>query len=319
MRIFPRRCVAIMATALASAVALTGCTRGPGETEATSTPGSAVAASEERVASLGLGDVDTLLALGVTPVAIAPWGSEGDADPSGVGPWSKELLGDAEPVKIFNTGAGFTADVLEQVTASDPSLIVAVNQAVDANAKSSLEKIAPTVVKPEEFPDWQVPWEKQVVTIAEAVGKEAEGAELVEKTEQTFVDFRKEHADVQGKKAAIVMPYDGKIGLYTSGDGRGQFIENLGFEIPAELEGDGSSFFVDYAPENYAALNGVDYLFVLDYYGAVDALKDDPTFQNLEVVKDGRVRYLETDVGNAMSMPNPVTIPWASEKVADKL
>lgn len=85
------------------------------------------------------------------------------------------------------------------------------------------------------------------------------------------------------------------------------------------MRGDGSNFFVDYAPENYAALNDVDYLFVLDYNGSVDALKNTPAFADLDVVRDGRVRYLETDAGNAMSMPNPVTIPWAIEKFAEQL
>lgn len=36
-------------------------------------------------------------------------------------------------------------------------------------------------------------------------------------------------------------------------------------------------------------------------------------------VKDDRVRYLDTDTGNAMSMPNPVTIPWAVDKFEEKL
>ena len=124
---------------------------------------------------------------------------------------------------------------------------------------------------------------------------------------------------MQGARAAIVMPYDGKIGLYTAEDGRGQFVEDLGFDIPDELQGDGSTFFVDYAPENYTELNDVDYLFVLDYNGLVDQIKNDPTFKNLEVVRDGRVHYLDTDTGSAMSMPNPVTIPWVAERFEEQL
>lgn len=304
---------AIAATFTAAALALAGCSRGEGESTAEQ------AGQEMRVASLGLGDVDTLLALDVTPVAIAPWGAQGDGDPSGVGPWSKELLGDATPATIYNTASGFTADILEQVTASDPTQIIAVNQAVDAQAKESLEKIAPVTLKPEGYEDWQIPWDKQVETIAGAVGKAPQGEKLIEETEKAFADFKQAHPELEGKSAAIVMPYDGKIGLYTSGDGRGQFIEDLGFTIPEQLQGDGSTFFVDYAPENYAALNDVDYLFVLDYNGAVDALMSDATFQGLDVVRDGRVRYLETDVGNAMSMPNPVTIPWAIDKFEGQL
>ncbi|WP_288832326.1 ABC transporter substrate-binding protein [uncultured Corynebacterium sp.] len=313
MSLLGRKPTVAVAAITAAALALAGCSRGEGE------PAAEQAGQDMRVASLGLGDVDTLLALDVTPVAIAPWGAQGDGDPSGVGPWSKELLGDATPATIYNTASGFTADVLEHVTASDPTQIIAVNQAVDAQAKESLEKIAPTALKPEGYEDWQIPWDKQVETIAGAVGKASQGEKLIEETEKAFADFKRDHPELQGKRAAIVMPYDGKIGLYTSGDGRGQFIEDLGFTIPEQLQGDGSSFFVDYAPENYASLNDVDYLFVLDYNGAADALKNDATFQGLEVVRDGRVRYLETDVGNAMSMPNPVTIPWAIDKFEGQL
>ena len=309
-----RRAKAVLAIVSAAAIALTGCSRGSGEDSA-----GAGSADEVRVASLGLGDADTVLALGITPVAVAPWGAQGDGDPSGVGPWAKELLGDAQPEVIYNTASGFTADVLEQVTASDPTQIIAVNQAVDQEAQKSLEEIAPLTIKPEGFEDWQVPWEEQVKTIASAVEKEEEGDKLIDKAQGAFDKFKESHPELNGKRAAIVMPYDGKLGLYTSDDGRGQFIEDLGFEIPQELEGDGSSFFVDYAPENYSQLNNVDYLFVLDYNGAVDELKKDSTFQGLDVVKDGRVRYLETDTGNAMSMPNPLTIPWAVDKFEEQL
>ncbi|MFG6302076.1 ABC transporter substrate-binding protein [Corynebacterium hesseae] len=314
MVVIHRRAKAVLAIVSAAAIALTGCSRGSGEDSA-----GAGSAEEVRVASLGLGDADTVLALGITPVAVAPWGAQGDGDPSGVGPWAKELLGDAQPEVIYNTASGFTADVLEQVTASDPTQIIAVNQAVDQEAQKSLEEIAPLTMKPEGFEDWQVPWEEQVKTIASAVEKEEEGDKLIDKAQGAFDEFKESHPELNGKRAAIVMPYDGKLGLYTSDDGRGQFIEDLGFEIPQELEGDGSSFFVDYAPENYSQLNNVDYLFVLDYNGAVDELKKDSTFQGLDVVKDGRVRYLETDTGNAMSMPNPLTIPWAVDKFEEQL
>ncbi|WP_410762434.1 ABC transporter substrate-binding protein [Corynebacterium rhinophilum] len=315
MKIFGRRTMGVVALLSVGAVALAGCSRGEGDESTQSTD----AASEERVASLGLGDADTLLALGITPVTVAPWGAEGDGDPSGVGPWAKKLLGDAKPEVIYNTATGFTAETFEQITAADPTKIIAVNQAVDARTKESLEEIAATTVKPDEYEDWQVPWEDQVEAIADAVDKEDEGDKLIADTEKAFEEFRREHTELQGKSAAIVMPYDGKIGLYTDEDGRGQFIEDLGMEIPDELQGDGSSFFVDIAPENYAKLNQVDHLFVLDYNGSADVLKKDRTFQGLDIVKDGRVRYLDTDTGNAMSMPNPVTIPWAMDKFEEKL
>ncbi|WPF65667.1 MULTISPECIES: ABC transporter substrate-binding protein [unclassified Corynebacterium] len=303
------------AVLMVSALAITGCSRAS-DSESGS---SASEGSNDRVAALGLGDSDTLLALGVTPSVVAPFGSEGEVDPSGVGPWAKDLLGDAKPTVIYNTSAGFSAEIIEQVTAADPSKIIAVNTAMDDQAVEALEKIAPTTLKPEDATNWQIPWDTQVTTIAGAVDKGDEGKELIEKTEKAFEDFKKEHPEVQGKTAAIVLPYDGQIGLYTSGDGRGQMVEDMGFEIPDSLEGDGDTFYRAIAPENYDELNEVDYLFVLDYNGSAEALKNDETFKNLDVTRDGRVRYLDSDTGTAMSMPNPVTIPWAIEKFSDQL
>ena len=73
MKIFGRRSLGAVAVLSAGAVALGGCSRGEGDETAKATD----ASSEQRVASLGLGDADTLLALGITPVTVAPWGAEG--------------------------------------------------------------------------------------------------------------------------------------------------------------------------------------------------------------------------------------------------
>ncbi|WP_448851588.1 ABC transporter substrate-binding protein [Corynebacterium sp. 335C] len=308
----------VAAVLLAGALALTGCSRGEGgEAGGGETAGGA---ADERIAAVGLGDGDTLLALGKEPVLVATWGSPGDVGPSHVGPWAEPLLGDNPPEGVDNAGRGFSAEVLETIAAADPTQIIAVNNAVDEQAEKALNDIAPTTVKPEGTVDWQIPWPDQVRAIAAAVGEEEKGEELITETEADFENFRKEHGDLQGDTAAIVMPYEGKIGIYTSGDGRGQFIESLGFTIPESIEGpDPETFYRDIALEEYDVLNDVEHLFVLDYKGAVDALKQDDTFMNLDVVKDGRVKFLSEDVGNAMSMPNPVTIPWVIDQIKQEL
>ena len=63
----------------------------------------------------------------------------------------------------------------------------------------------------------------------------------------------------------------------------------------------------------------MDYLFVLDYYGAIDALKNDENFMDLDVNKRGGLYWLDTDTANAMSMPNPLSIPYAVEQIEEQL
>ena len=123
-----KRIIKAAALAAVTALALTGCSRGD---EGAGTDAGANGEGVERIAAVGLGDADTLLALGIEPVLVAPWGAEGDVDESGVGPWSKELLGDARPDVVYGTGTGFTAETVEKIAASDPPKIFAVNNAVD--------------------------------------------------------------------------------------------------------------------------------------------------------------------------------------------
>src|SRR5699024_6554071 len=114
----------------------------------------------------------------------APWGAKGDGHPSGVGPWAMDELGDARPPTIYGTAKGFTANVIEQVASTDPTKIIAVNNKVDDQARADLEQIAPVTVHPPEYEDWQVPWQAQVMTIADAVDKHDEGQKLVQQSER---------------------------------------------------------------------------------------------------------------------------------------
>lgn len=312
----PHTLKGLAATVTATALMLAGCSSE--SNDAGSTDASDAAGSNDRIVTMGLGDVDTVLALGEQPVGYTTWEPEGSGDPSGLGPWAKDKL-IADPNPIRDTTTNFTTDTAEKVASLDPTKIIAVNSGFEADNKALLEQIAPTTFHADSYADWQVPWDEQVKEIASALGKEDEGQQLIDDSEKAFSDFRDAHPELQGKSAVIVMPYDGKLGVYTSGDGRGAFLEKLGFTIPEKFNGDGSSYFVDWSPENYSDLNDVDYVFVLDFHGTADALKSDSVFQGLDVTKRGGVRWLDTDTANAMSMPNPLSIPYAIDQINQQL
>ena len=317
MTLFTSRALKGIAATFTAALMLASCSSG--SSDSTTAPETSDAnGSEERIVTMGLGDVDTVLALGEQPVGYATWQQEGTGDPSGLGPWAKDKL-TVEPNPLRDTTTEFSTDTAEQVASLNPTKIIAVNSGLEADKRALLEQIAPTTFHSGEYQDWQVPWDEQIKEISKALNKEAEGEKLIADSEKAFQDFREAHPELQGKTAVIGMPYDGKFGVYTSGDGRGSFIEKLGFKIPEKFNGDGSSFFLDWSPENYADFNDVDYLFVLDYYGAIDALKNDATFMDLDVNKRGGVYWLDTDTANAMSTPNPLTIPYAIDQFKKQL
>ena len=331
----------ILATLLTAGLVLSGCAKGDGEpggdsvqtsmtsaaSEAsrerdTDAPGVAevAEASNDRVAAAGFGDVDTLLALGIVPVTVAPWGQPGDTGEKGVGPWALEALGDNDPAKIMGTASGFTGQIVEQIAATDPTKIIAVNAAVDEQARKDLEAIAPLATHSDEYQDWSVPWQEQIRDIAAAVGMSDRGEELIEESEQSFTDFASAHPELSDKTVAVVFPLKGELRLYTEDHNRGRFISKLGFEMPEELtEQAGDSFYVAISPENYNTLSAADYVYVLDYQGGVDQLKNDPAFSSIAAVREGRVRYIDEDTANAMSMMNPLTIPWAIDRIEEQL
>ena len=67
-------------------------------------------------------------------------------------------------------------------------------------------------------------------------------------------------------------------------------------------------------PENLSQLDELDYLFLLDYAGGNEEAKKNPLFQNIKAVKDGNMREITQDTTTAMSLPNPLAIPWAVEQ-----
>lgn len=75
------RAVAVTAAIVVTlALLLTACSR----SDEAAKPAAGGDTKNTSVAALGLGDADTLLSLGITPVAVAPWGAQGDVDKSGV-------------------------------------------------------------------------------------------------------------------------------------------------------------------------------------------------------------------------------------------
>ena len=80
-----------------------------------------------RVVSLGFTTHDTLLALGIQPVAVRYWFGD---QPFGVWPWAREKLGAAEPVVISGEVA------IETVASLQPDLIVGIGSGVSQAAET---------------------------------------------------------------------------------------------------------------------------------------------------------------------------------------
>ena len=266
----------------------------------------------ERVVSLGLTDADPLLALGVEPVAIRPGYGIDD-----VGPWAEEALGDADP-QILDPNE---IDV-EKVAALNPDLIVAISAEVDRSTYNQLSKIAPTIVRPEGAVDYGVPWEVTTTMIGDAVGEADAAKETIEETKVAINDTLRTNPGIDGTTGEIIRANaEGGWYVYTPVDARGQFMLELGINLPPKLAklDDGSSYWVDVSAERTDDLEA-DVVVAIATKQEQKLFNDSEIFQKLAVNQRGGVVMVPSEpVGQALSYTSVLSIPFALDKLATRV
>lgn len=315
--------IRLLAGLLAAVLLAAGCSGGDDDGVAETDDGDArviehqygettIEGTPERVVSLGLTDADPLLALGVEPIAIRP-----GYDVEGVGPWAEEALGDADPTVL-----GASEIDVEKVATLDPDLIVAISTDIDESMYDQLSKIAPTVVRPEGAVDYGVSWEVTTTMIGNAVGEPDEAKEIIEDTKVAINDTLRAHPGIDGTTGEVVRANpEGGWYVYTPVDARGQFMLELGINLPPELakRDDGSSYWVDVSAERTDDLEAD--VVVAIYAGDQRKLfEDSKLFQQLAVQQRGGVVMVPSEpLGQALSYTTVLSIPYALDKLAPKI
>ncbi|GAB3190673.1 iron-siderophore ABC transporter substrate-binding protein [Nesterenkonia suensis] len=272
-----RRLTTLTAAALSAAAALTGC--GPATTEQTTpeapttqdTADASQATADastfpvtvehafgettidyapERVVTLGWGDVDNVLALGITPV-----GYTSTHGAPGLQPWSEEITGDDDAVDL---GPSLDGD-FEEIAALEPDLIIEVQHQTDEQRFERLSSIAPTVTRPEGSDPWRVNRAEGTRQIAHALGQQEAGEQLLNELDQHIADTRNEHPQLQDKVGTAVLVSDETTywGFHPR-DSRGQFVETIGMQTPQgvlELIND-DQFSVEVSAEEVEVFDG---------------------------------------------------------------
>jgi iron complex transport system substrate-binding protein len=260
---------------------------------------------------LGVTDADTVLQLGITPVALTGF----TFFDTGLGPWALPLVEGELPMRLPGEPN------VEQIASLQPDLILAISAGFDEPIYEQLSAIAPTVVRPAGTAAYQVPRNDSTLMIATALGQPARGAELVAEAEAHYAEAVAAHPEFAGKTGVVVLPYDGKYGVYTPRDGRGQFMAELGFELPPAIAAldDGTDFFIELSQEEVGLLDADVLVMLANAPEARQFVDEDRVLQQVPVVQEGRMVIPDTDTRGSITYNTPLSVPYAMEHLVPEL
>ncbi|MBB2890536.1 ABC transporter substrate-binding protein [Flexivirga oryzae] len=276
-----------------------------------------VRSAPKRVVCVGLVEQDTLLALGVVPVAITPWLPTGDEGY----PWEQPKLHGGSLKQLPSTLN------IEKIAATRPDLIIAIYSGISAGDYARLSKIAPTIAQAKVYADYAVPWDVASRTVADAIGRHTAGGQLVTKVKGTLAAAKKSHPQFAGRTAVVgTVNGDGGLNLYTQDDPRIQIQRALGFRYPTGLRPKSDeSFFTTLSPER---AREVDFDVVVWLASQNQVRKaTGGLFEQTKAAQQGRVIYIpQTDRSDAtppyaagFSFVTPLSIPWTLHRYVPQL
>jgi iron complex transport system substrate-binding protein len=271
-----------------------------------------IEAEPMRVVSVGFGEHDGLLALGVIPVAVRDWYGE---QPFATWPWAQDELGDAEPVVLASDEENY-----EQIAALDPDLILGISSGMTEEQYATLSAIAPTVAQPGDFIDYGTPWDVALEIIGRAVGRSAEAEQVIADTEQMFADAIAAHPEFAGSTAAVTFFFEEQPGAYGSQDVRSRTLGELGFVVPAEIDDlAGDSFFASISAEDLSIIDTDVVVWIGLGEDTTAAVRDLPTRPTLRAAEEGREIVADDILSGAFSHASVLSLEYVIDELVPEL
>ncbi|MEU4540002.1 iron-siderophore ABC transporter substrate-binding protein [Streptosporangium sp. NPDC023825] len=274
-----------------------------------------IESAPQRIVALGEVDQDTLLALGVQPVAMAELTG---VQPDGLAPWTAPKISGTKPTLLKAGEAGFS---LEQIASLKPDLILAGGDYYIDKEYANLSQLAPTTAY--ETGPAQDSWQVVARQVAKAVGKADEGEKLVDDVEAKIASVKTTHPELDGKKFALTSVFpSGNIGVMKSDtDISVQLFGQFGLELPEEVKAlPGEGFATELSMEKVGVLD-VDLL--LSHYNDDAAtqkkIEANQLFAGLDVVKRGSYVPLDLKAFWPLRTPTPLAIPYVIDQVVPQV
>lgn len=278
----------------------------------------------QRVVVTGYTDVDTVLALGVTPVAFQEFAAFPDAEVPGLGPWAQdEPAATAGDIEVFPVA---DPPSVEDVLALEPDLVIAVGSGLEQDEYDQLSALVPVLARPEDSTAFLVGRDEATLAIGRALGREDEARALLADVDARLSDAAATAPQFAGKTVTVVVPDTtggGGYSVYVAGDTRVEFLRSLGFELTDAVAGlETDSFFTTVSAEQ-ADLLDADLVVVPALFDVEETraqLEADPVFSAVPAVAAGRVLYLDPSAeGGAISYNDVLSVPFALDGLLPRL
>lgn len=267
-----------------------------------------IEAAPQRVVALGWGDAETALALGAQPVGASDWLAFGG---EGVGPWAEGLY-EAPPTIIETLEPSY-----EAIAALKPDLILDVKSSGDQDRYDRLSQIATTVGIPEGGENYLTTPAQQLTMIAQALGIPEDAESLQSEVDALFEQAAAEHADWSGMTVSAATRTSEGWGAYIAGTERVEFLESLGFSLSgqiAELPVAASGFTVDISAEQLDLFDA-DLIVAFPIYIETTEITEDPQWQQIPAVAEGRAVVIDGDLSSAYSLGSVLSTKYAVEQL----
>lgn len=269
-----------------------------------------------KVVTIGQGAAEAAIALGVFPVGMETytWG----ADRDGHLPWVREAFEKADKALPKTFAGGEQLDV-ETIATLEPDLVLAPWSGLTQKQYDLLAEMCP-VVAYEKTP-WTTTWEKEITTVATALGRPADGEKVITDLKKTLSDAAAEHPDWEGTTFSYIYTQgQGTLGVYLPAEQRVAMISSLGLTpdpATASIKAKDGSDWALIGLENADKLDKSELVFTwyLDPATKKQVLSQ-PLYASIPAIKrDTVVTSEDPQLITAMSMINPLTVPWALPKI----
>ena len=340
-----RRRRIVVALMLAAALPLTACTQSSSDAQENNSSASAVEdgaypvtikhafggttidKEPTRILTLDSAAADTVIALGVTPIAMQKDSWAGDAD--GFLPWTRAEL--EKSGQTLPTPAPYYSDsgelLFEQILNAAPDLILAPYSGFSEQDYQRLSSIAPTLpydTKPYQPSSWQ----NLATDVGKALGRPAQTAALIKSVEESVQESKASHPEFNGVTFAFgsyIREGETETAIYGPDDPRVKFVENLGLTVAPDVVNGaknfaGDSFLFGISMEKLDTIDtDVDLGWASDQ-SEVDSTLSNTLLSRWPVIANGKDLWITDNRLTAATMyVSLLSVPWATDELVPQL